>query len=182
MTTSLFELNTARLRLIAATAETVNAEMNDHNRLSRLLRADVPKNWPPDLTEDVLAFTARKLKANPADTGWYSWYMVLAKESPENPVVIGVCSFKGRPKRDGVAEIGYSVLHQHRKKGYTTEAVGRLLQWAFDQGEVRKIIAETYPDLLASVRVMEKNGFLFSGPGSEEGVVRYSRSLTRGSL
>ena len=170
------------MRLIAATAETVNAEMNDHGWLSKLLRADVPKNWPPDLTEDVLAFTARKLTADPANAGWYSWYMVLAEEPPEISQVIGICGFKGRPKGDGVAEIGYSVLHQHRKKGYATEAVGRLLQWVFDQDGVRKIIAETYPDLRASVRVMEKNGFLFVGPGSEEGVVRYSKSPTRDSL
>ncbi len=98
MDSSLFELNTDRLRLIAATAETVNAEMNDPSRLSRLLRADVPKNWPPDLTEDVLASTALKLTADPANAGWYSWYMVLAKEPPEKSVVIGICSFKGRPK------------------------------------------------------------------------------------
>ena len=182
MDSSLFELNTDRLRLIAATAETVNAEMNDPSRLSRLLRADVPKNWPPDLTEDVLASTALKLTADPANAGWYSWYMVLAKEPPEKSVVIGICSFKGRPKRHGVAEIGYSVLYQHRKNGYATEAVSRLLRWVFAQDGVRKVIAETYPDLRASVRVMEKNGFLSAGPGSEEGVVRYSKSPTRDSI
>ena len=130
----------------------------------------------PDLTKDVLAPTAKKLRADPAKMGWYFWYIILPAMSPERPVVVGICGFKGRPKRNGTVEIGYSVLHQHRKHGYASEAVRRLVRWAFDQGGVRRVIAETFPDLKASIRVMEKNGFLLDGPGSEEGVVRYSIS------
>ena len=34
-------------------------------------------------------------------------------------------------------------------------------------------MAETLPELTASIRVLEKNGFRFAGPGSEDGVIRY---------
>ena len=117
MTSTLFELNTGRMRIIAATAVTLEAEINDHTKLANLLQAEVPKNWPPELTKDVLAPTAQKLRADPAKVGWYFWYMILLTKPPEHPVVIGICGFKGRPKRNGTVEIGYSVLHQHRKRG-----------------------------------------------------------------
>lgn len=142
MTSPLFiELNSDRLRLIAATAETVEAEIKDHGQLADLLQADVPKNWPPDLTEDVLETTIRKLKADPARVGWYSWYIVRQRKRPNNPIAVGICSFKGRPKPDGTVDIGYSVLHQHRKRGYATETVRHLLKWAFSQEGVRRVIS-----------------------------------------
>jgi RimJ/RimL family protein N-acetyltransferase len=42
---------------------------------------------------------------------------------------------------------------------------------------VKRIIAETYPELRASIRVLEKNNFRFIGDGSEERVILFA--LTR---
>jgi RimJ/RimL family protein N-acetyltransferase len=39
--------------------------------------------------------------------------------------------------------------------------------------EVSRVIAETYPELKPSIRVMEKNGLVYVDDGSEPGVIRY---------
>ncbi|MBD0327516.1 MAG: GNAT family N-acetyltransferase, partial [Pyrinomonadaceae bacterium] len=90
---------------------------------------------------------------------------------------IGGCGFKGKPAADGTVEIGYSMLPEFQCAGYATEAAGALVRWAFSHAEVARVIAETYPELRPSIRVLEKNGFRFIGDGSEERVIRYA--LTR---
>jgi RimJ/RimL family protein N-acetyltransferase len=40
---------------------------------------------------------------------------------------------------------------------------------------VQTFTAQTYPHLVASVRVLEKCGFALAGAGDEEGTVRYRR-------
>jgi RimJ/RimL family protein N-acetyltransferase len=72
------------------------------------------------------------------------------------------------------------VLRSFRVQGYATEAVARLVVWAFSHQNVVEVTAETLPHLRQSIRVMEKNGFAFRGPGSEHGVVRYALSKSQG--
>jgi RimJ/RimL family protein N-acetyltransferase len=89
--------------------------------------------------------------------------------------LVGGAGFKGSP-RDGVVEIGYSMLEAHQGHGYCTEAVRALIGWAFGHPEVRLVIAHTLPELRPSIRVMEKCGFVFTGQGpGEDGMqtVRY---------
>jgi RimJ/RimL family protein N-acetyltransferase len=97
---------------------------------------------------------------------------------PKKNELLGICGFKGRPDEAGSAEISYSILHQFRAQGYATEAVARLVSWAFSHQNVTEVSAETLPHLRQSIRVMEKNGFSFTGPGSEQGVIRYAVQRT----
>jgi hypothetical protein len=54
-----------------------------------------------------------------------------------------------------------------------TEAVMKLTSTAYDLG-ASEVAAETYPSLIASLRVMEKSGMIFIGDGADPGTVRYS--------
>lgn len=77
---------------------------------------------------------------------------------------------------DGSWMIGYSVLDAYQRLGYATEAVSALVAWAFQRDpSPRTIVATTYPELVASIRVLEKNGFHFDGPGDEPRTIRYVR-------
>ena len=99
----------------------------------------------------------------------------------EEPVeLVGLCGFKGRPDAAGSVEIGYSILGCYQRCGYATEAVGRLVGWAFSHHNVNEVCAETLPHLRQSIGVLEKNGFRRAGAGSEAGVIRYA--ITRNSL
>lgn len=173
-------ITTARLELVAGTAEMFGARSDDRESLARHLAARVPEEWPPDLYDQgAFDYTVSYLKANPGAGGWMLWFMLL--RSPEAGdgarTAIGISGFKGKPAADGACEIGYSVLAEYQRAGYATEAVGALTNWAFSHPEVTRVVAETYPELKPSIRVMEKNGLRFAGDGSEERVVRYE--LTR---
>jgi RimJ/RimL family protein N-acetyltransferase len=163
-------IQTRRLRLIAASAEMLDSEP-DHERFGTLLGAVVPQDWPPELYDDgARQWSLEQLRAgNPPQ--WLTWYFVLRGE-PE-ATVIGVGGFKG-PPHDGTAEVGYGVLPAFRCRGLASEATNALIGFAFDHPQVKRVIAETYPELTASRRVMEKCGMKFVGPGSEPGVIQYA--------
>jgi RimJ/RimL family protein N-acetyltransferase len=110
--------------------------------------------------------------ADPAEQGWSFWYLVGKVE--EQPFVLGLCGFRGRPDESGSVEIAYSVLPQFRNQGYATEAVERLVTWAFSHQSILEVTAETLPYLEQSIRVLKKNGFIHAGKGSEQGVIRYA--------
>ncbi len=164
-------LESGRLRLIAATAPLVAEDLGGRRALAAALGTRVPDNWPPELYDrTAMEFTARQLRDG-SQQGWSFWYLVFRAEE----VLVGICGFKGRPDRAGSVEIGYSILQQFRGRGFATEAVARLVEWAFGHPAVQQVCAETFPHLVASIRVLKKNGFHLTGPGSEHGVVRYAR-------
>jgi len=166
-------LESDRMTLVAANQELIEADLADPEKLAELLLAEVPDNWPPDLYErQAMQFALQQFQEPVDQMGWSFWYLLT--RSAEKPKVLGICGFKGRPDEAGSVEIGYSVLSQFRQSGYATEAVSRLTSWAFSHQNVVEVCAETLQYLQKSIRVMEKNGFSFTGPGSEQGVVRYA--------
>ena len=67
-------------------------------------------------------------------------------------------------------EIGYRLLREHWGKGYATEGSKRLLQYAFHQLQLKKVLAIAMPENSASRRVMEKLGLKHRGNGTFYGV------------
>lgn len=170
-------IESKRIRLIAATARLVADDLSGHEALGTSLSVQVPENWPPELYDrNAMDFAASQL-GDPAERGWSFWYLVDKSSQPEE--LLGICGFKGRPDGKGSVEIGYSVLSQYRNKGLATEAASRLVDWAFGHPHVTEVAAETLPHLRQSIRVLEKNGFSFTGQGSEQGVIRYAMHRSR---
>ncbi len=73
--------------------------------------------------------------------------------------MIGYIGFRGDPNEEGEIEIAYGSFENFRKKGYMTEAVAAVLDWAFGQKSVKTVIAETDFDNDASHTVLKRNGF-----------------------
>ena len=100
-------------------------------------------------------------KRDPENRIWYvPWKMTLKNDD----TYIGNLSFKG-PAKDNVVEIRYSILPDQEGKGYTTEAVQAMTQWAFGNADVVFIEAETEPENRAAQRMLEKCGFVSDGEG-----------------
>ncbi|MGA9575793.1 MAG: GNAT family N-acetyltransferase [Lysobacterales bacterium] len=169
--TALRLIKTQRLNLIAATSELIRKDIEGRDFLSEALDVQVPESWPPDLYgSTAMQFTLEQLD-DISERGWSFWYLLTNEQPCE---LIGICGFKGRPDESGSVEIGYSILADYQRQGYATEAVARLVSWAFSHHNVSEVCAETFPHLIQSIQVLKKNGFEYTGAGSETGVIRYA--------
>ncbi|HLL13613.1 MAG TPA: GNAT family protein [Pyrinomonadaceae bacterium] len=173
------KLRTKRLELVAGSAKLFRVRVDDREFLGRKLGARVPAEWPPPLYDQgAMDWMAKYLEENAGAGAWTFYFIILPAQGVEGQgTVIGGVGFKGLPSADGTVEIGYSMLPEFQCSGYATEAAGALVRWAFSQMRVTRVIAETYPELRPSIRVLEKNDFRYIGEGSEERVIRYA--LTR---
>jgi RimJ/RimL family protein N-acetyltransferase len=166
-------LRTERLEIVPGTPALGRAEMEDRARFAQLLGADVPASWPPpENDQKTMTFFTEYVEKHPDGIGWAAWYILLCGED-RRKTAIGTCGFKGGPDEDGAVETGYSILPEHQRRGYAPEAVAALVDWAFTNPAVSRVIAHTFPDLRASIRVLEKCGFALVGAGEEEGTVRF---------
>ena len=89
--------------------------------------------------------------------------------------VIGDCGWYGPPGTDGEVEIGYGLAAPFRGRGLGTAMVKLLAAWARAQPGVRKVVALTDVDNVASRRALERAGFVVDAPG--ERTVRYAICL-----
>ncbi len=168
------QLRTDRLELIAATPELLHAHLSDPAELGRLLDARVPKIRPAPLDAgEAIRSMRERLREDPQQIGWWSWYFIQWDESTGERLLVGDGGFRGPPAPDGSVEIGYSVLARFRKQGYATEAVKELVMWAFEHPQVKRVVAETLAENQASMRVLDKVGFAAVGDGSEKGLLRF---------
>jgi ribosomal-protein-alanine N-acetyltransferase len=148
------------------------AELHDRGAFADLLGAVVPEAWPPESSADALPLFLGWLEAAPDKTGWFGWYALCRDISASGQVLVGGGGFLG-PPQDGVVQMGYSVLPEFQRRGYATEMVRGLATWAFVQPGVSVIAAETEWANPASVRVLERTGFLTAGAATDPGGTRF---------
>jgi RimJ/RimL family protein N-acetyltransferase len=162
---------TARLVLVAASPHIARAEADRVPGWWQPLQVTAPSAWPPPLNDaGSLRWFASAIEADPDGLGWYSWYVT---ETSSGGSLVGNAGFLGRPDARGSVEIGYSLLPAFHRRGYGTELVGGLVGWAFGHDRVQRVMAETYPELVASVRVLEKNGFSLVSRAARPGAIRF---------
>jgi RimJ/RimL family protein N-acetyltransferase len=170
------DLKTERLRLVAITPALLKADEAGDGTLAGMLGAEVTAEWPPEHWEPhVYHFVEKQYVEDPRTRGWHR-YVVL--QNGRRSTVIGAVG--GFPKPEGDVEIGYSTLPGFQRKGYGTEAARALVEWLLKQKDVRSVSAQAYPSLPESIKVMERCGMQFAGPGEDEETVRYRRDR-RGS-
>lgn len=61
------------------------------------------------------------------------------------------------------AELGYWLAEPFWNRGIMTEVVSKFNDFAFERFELNRIFAEPYTNNTASVRVLEKSGFILEG-------------------
>jgi len=175
-------LHTRRLDLVPATREILSADLNRHEKLSRLLEAEVPAAWPPsEMNREVLTEFLR-METEQTDPLFACWYWVLDEPGAER-ILVGSGGTGAAYDDPGTVLIGYSVLEGFRGRGIATEAVQGMIPAIFSHPRILRIMATTFPELQASIRVLEKTGFTCTGPtspgeGLEEGTLGFVREKT----
>jgi len=168
-------IKTERLEIIPANLRLVELELSDLSVFSQELGAVVPDEWPPDAYREVIPYFQDYLKDFPEGNGWTHWYWISHDPDTGERTLIGGGGFKCSEPVDGEVETGYGILPRFWNSGYSTEAMKALLEWAFQQTGLKQVYAEVQPDNIASIRVLEKNGFVRDGFGEEEGSWRYRK-------
>ena len=104
------------------------------------------------LEQTILPNVADKSKNYLYSTLW------TAISKTENRMIGDFC-MNGEPNEDGEIEIGYGIYEEFQNRGYMTEIVSGIIEWTKKQPIVKSIIASTDKINIASVKVLEKNGF-----------------------
>ena len=87
-------------------------------------------------------------------------YMHLIRDA--QGVMVGRINLSVLGNDQKIAELGYRIGENYTNLGYASEAVRLVLDKAFNNYGLNRIIAGTATDSLASKRVLLKNGFTFS--------------------
>lgn len=87
-------------------------------------------------------------------------------ERKEIPGIIGTVGFNAWSPKHKRAEIGYEIHPEHWRKGYTLEAVSKVIQYGFNGLELTRIGAVVFLENEASNTLLTKVGF------EKEGVLR----------
>lgn len=176
-------LFTERLELRPISLEAVIASLEGRRRseIEAIIGAELPWTWPSRaLVEQVFEASAEAVRADPTTRLWGDRLMVTREPSPK---IVGSVVFHGRPDANGVCEIAYGVEDTNQGKGYATEGLRAMVQWALAQPECRVVRAVTTTWHKASMRVLEKVGMHFVGTrqqdGSEMRVYEIARATPR---
>jgi len=101
-----------------------------------------------------IKFHIEELKNDATMLGWGVWFVI----NNESNCVIGDIGFKGKPQANKMVEVGYGIIPSEWDKGYATEAVNEIVNWAFASQKVDSVIAECLDDNYASIKVLMKLG------------------------
>lgn len=88
-------------------------------------------------------------------------FVIIHRETSE---IIGVIALSNIVR--GVFQscfLGYGLSQKNLNKGFMTEAVGLITKFAFEKLNLHRIEANVMPRNKASIRVLEKNGYISEG-------------------
>lgn len=157
-TSSPVTLTTPRLDLVPALLAHAEANIAGKAAIASLLHVFVPPSWPPELLDaGALEYFRDQIAADESEAAWW-FYFVLRRDDAGARTLIGSAGFKGPPDAQGMVEIGYSILPEFQRAGYASEASEALVALAFRDARVQRVIAETLPELIASMGVMRRCG------------------------
>lgn len=105
------ELRSARLRLVAATAESLAADLAGPATLGQHFGVAEPVGWPPEFYDEAAVRYTITMLEQPANHGWSSFYLIA------DTGLVGIVGYKGPPDASGTVELGYGLIASARGKG-----------------------------------------------------------------
>jgi [ribosomal protein S5]-alanine N-acetyltransferase len=93
------------------------------------------------------------------------WWGICFKEDPSQ--LVGACGFNNRNKEHRNIELGYWLLPDHWGKGIMTEALPHILQFAFRELDIHRVVAVVEGGNDSSMHLLTKLGFAYEGTHKE---------------
>ncbi|GAB4025747.1 GNAT family N-acetyltransferase [Spirosoma koreense] len=150
-------IETARLTIIPLTLSQLHLHIADNYQLEETLGLQKGNR---EVVEPVLSiityFTIPRLQDPAYDPLYHTMWLAIDRQKRQ---FVAEAKFKGEPDETGTIEIGYGTYPRLRRLGYMTEMVSGLVNWAGQQPEVQRVVADTETENVASQIVLVKNGF-----------------------
>ncbi len=127
-----------------------------------IARVVIPAEWAEDAAS-TLRFRRAQLEADPSTQPWLLRLIVLRSTGE----LVGYATFHEPAGDRGWVEIGYSILADHRRRGYAEEAAMAMFAWAAAQG-IERFRASVSPANAASLAMVRKMGFSQTGTQWDE--------------
>jgi ribosomal-protein-alanine N-acetyltransferase len=148
-------LATQRLDLIALDLYQLQSLLLNVAALEKTLGLPIRRTFIDSNVRRALRRKVEKMgKAPLAAHDWFTYWLIVIREEQAG---VGLIGFKGAPDGSGSTEIGYGIDPGSQNKGYMTEAVRALVDWAFSHRDCRLVTATAVSNP-ASNRVLEKLG------------------------
>ncbi len=115
--------------------------------------------WDPHpdeaYTRRYLTYVASRYKAGE----FFDWSLILRTENK----MIGTCGFTRIDCKNHLGEVGYVLNKNYWGRGLATEALQRVIQFAFEVLKLGRVESRFMEGNIPSKRVMEKAGMTFEG-------------------
>ena len=114
------------------------------------------QDWESFTEADGREFLDWCASRGPGEPGWFQF----ALERKEDGAFVGDCALKTFEADNRLAQVGYTIVPEYWNRGFATEAVRGVIGYALASFPIHRIVASVDPRNAASVRVLEKAGFV----------------------
>lgn len=172
----MFSLSTSRLKVIPLNLSQLRLLKEDRLLMEQNLGLK-PSNMIMDKViaqeiQSAMYFWELSILEDDMNYPWHTtWEIILKAENRS----IGTIGLSGLPDQNGETGVGYSIDLNYHNHGYMTEALNGLIVWAFQNTQLKRILAETNADNYPSHRVLEKCGFSIIENPTEEGNMMWAK-------
>ena len=118
------------------------------------------QSWEGISEPEARASIQEQKKVQPGTPG--EWFQI-AIELKETGMLVGDCALKIEEHDERQAEIGYSLSRAYQRRGIASEAVSRVLEYAFETLELHRVIAIADCENVASFTLLERLGLRREG-------------------
>lgn len=127
--------------------------VSNSDRFKDYFPGTLKENLTPTLSE---LFVTKKAKefSNKEE------FLFTIKENT-NRTIIGLIYVKELQKKEGQGELAYCIGYQHAGKGISTKAVGKIIEWSFNEVGLDTLEIIVNATNIASRKVAEKNSFIW---------------------
>ncbi|HLE29210.1 MAG TPA: GNAT family N-acetyltransferase [Anaerolineales bacterium] len=153
----MLEIRTERLRLMPLTLKQLGLYLDRPQELQKELGFPVSRDVLTERVQRALSLKLEKMpQADEATHVWHTYWLIVVAADAYGA---GLAGFEGPPDNTGEVEIGYGMDPAYQSRGYMTEAVHALLDWAFQNPGCKSVVArDTKKSNLASLHVLAKMG------------------------
>ena len=120
--------------------------------------------YPRNVAADLIR---RQSRSDPDDAEGFQFAIAL-KDSDQ---LIGDCYLRCR-KEDRSGDLGYTIAREYQGQGFASEAVGCVIDYAFREMGLNRIVATTECRNLRSIAMLERLGFRREGHLHQSSVFR----------